>query len=350
MPIDLIEGFDYYPANVDEVGYGLFSTWIRENQGGAMAFRDGRFRPGKAVRVDTQGNFPVGRATLPHTPARQVVYGFAFFLETALGSMSGGLGRRLISFRDNLGNGHVLMHVDNVGNLNFVHGNGALIFQCPKRRIIQSTWHYLEIAITIGDADGSVNVWIDGENQGGVAGVDTRNVGNANLGQFATAVPDYQPGSYYLDDMYVLVNETQPLGECRIQLLEANSDSDVDFSRSAGATNFGNVGANSSDGDTTYNFFNDPGGKDLFGNTGISVNPDKIHAIGINIAARKEDSGTRTIRGVVKSNGVEGYSSNYNLTVNYTWTRKILLVDPETQAAWTKGRVNAMTLGYELVL
>lgn len=350
MPIEVIEGFDYYPANQNEVGYGLFSTWIKEG-GGGMSFLDGRFLPGKAVKIYTDNGFPVGRAVLPFTPHAKVVIGFAFFFESAIGNMPGGVGRQLIAFRDQFGGVQFYLAIDSVGNLNVV--NAALtvvMFQCPKRRIIQNNWHYIEIAMTIDDAAGAVNIWIDGEDQGGITGVDTKATNFANVGQFYTAVPDYKEGTYRLDDMYILINETQPLGECRIQLLEVNADAAIQFSRSGGANNYANVGANSSDGDTSYNYANDIGNQDLFLNTGIAVNPDKIHAIGINIAARKEDSGTRTIKGVVKSGGSVGFTPDYNLTVNYTWTRKIILVDPETETAWTKGRVNAMQLGYELVL
>lgn len=348
MSLILIEGFDYYPDNVNEPGYGLNSTWI----GAGGYFQAGRFAPGKSMRFGGDGNGSTGPLQLPFTPAKQHVIGFAFIEYASFSSLNGYTvqkwGSDHTTWLDDEGNPHISMRIDGVGNFNFVLVQGdVLILQCP-RRCVRNNWHYIEVAINCDPVAGSLHVSIDGEDQGTYNG-KTQATNRPNIARIRYQRYLANTTDFAVDDMYIKTDELELLGECRIQLLEPNADAAVAFARSGGASNFVNVGANSSDGDTSYNSSNDVGARDFFANTGISVNPDKIHAIGLNIAARKEDSGTRTIRGVMKSAGQTGVSTNYNLTVNYTWTRKIFLFDPATTLAWTKGAANAMQLGYEVV-
>lgn len=349
MAIDVIEGFDYYPDNVNEAGYGLNSTWI----GAGGYFQPGRFNPGKSMRFAGNGNGSTGPLQLPFTPTKQHVIGFAFIEYVSFDSLNNYTiqkwGSDHTTWCDDEGNAQISMRIDGVGNFNFVLVQGeVLLLQCP-RRCVRNNWHYIEVAINCDPAAGSLHVSIDGEDQGTFNG-KTQSTQRPNVARIRYARYLANNIDFAVDDMYVKKDELELLGECRIQLLEVNQDAAIQFARSSGANNYSMVGAGSSDGDTSYNYANDPGLKDLFANTGIQVNPDKIHAVGLNIASRKEDSGTRTIRGVVKSGAAFGYSTNYNLTVNYTWTRKLLLLDPETNLPWTKTRVNAMQLGYELVL
>jgi hypothetical protein len=83
--------------------------------------------------------------------------------------------------------------------------------------------------------------------------------------------------------------------------------------------------------------------------TQVDVNPVTIHAVGLITAARKEDSGTRTIRNLLNLDGLDAATPGYNLTTDYTWNRTLALTAPDG-SPWTKAKVNNLKMGYELVM
>lgn len=348
MPIDIIEGFDYYPSDVNLNGYGIHATWIRSINA-SFAMVAGRFE-GKAAQRNLS-NVATGYCTRQFTPTNEVVIGFAVNLREPIGNCILPGGDQILTLRDGIGAHQAMLRVTNTGIVRITPAGSNTAYIQSTRPLLQNTWHYIEFAFKADDTAGEVKLSIDGEPQTPFVG-DTRLPGtDGNLSQigFGTEQVNNAVGVHWIDDLYVVVDSLTLLGESRIQLLEPNINSAVQFTPSAGV-NYENVDDASVDGDGSYNFSNSVGDKDLFGFTDITVTPSVIHAVGLVMAARKEDSGTRTIKQLVKSGVVTGAGDDYNLTVEYTWNRAIFNKNPATDAAWTKPEVNAMTAGYQLVL
>lgn len=150
--------------------------------------------------------------------------------------------------------------------------------------------------------------------------------------------------------MYFIQNEDETLGESRIQLLQPLADEEITWTPEPAGPNYQNVDDASTDGDGTYNYTNVVGNRDWFSVTAISVNPTAIHAISVVMASKKVDSGTRVVAASLRSGSSVEDSEDHTQTSDYTWSRDIFLTDPNGDVPWTKDSVNALDVGYKLVL
>jgi len=346
MPIGMIEGFDYYPDYAYAAGIGVASTWIGDDIQRHL-MRPGRFE-GKSLGYYGAGG-SYSTATRILQPTTKCGIGFAF--RTSLLSRYND-GRRIfgMSAPDSSALNAVAFHlwINNVG-IAFIIVNGVEVAR-STRQVLQSTWVYFEIELDIEAK--RVRLLMDGLEQFNVTNpalpFPRPTVGRMLIcGDDRLSHGDNSDNIY--DDMYYVYDEARTLGESRIQLGEALANDTVEWTPLAGQ-NWENIDEISVDSDTTYNATNTVGAKDLFKFTDIVVNPDVIHAVGIVYAARKEDSGTRTVQSVVKSGGVEQNGFAQNMTTDYIWTRDVLNLDPQGNVPWTKARVNALRIGYRLVL
>jgi hypothetical protein len=342
MAFDWVEGFDYYP-DVESQGVGVRSTWT-DQQGGATVLVAGRFAPGKALRLSPGGN--PDYVMRGFTPGNTKALGMALKLDN-LSGLPDGVGREIFAVLDSNGNTVFTVLVNLLGEIRLQVINGNVYHLGTARKMLTNTWHYVEVVLNHADA-GRGRIWLDGQmiiDQN----FDSQPVTASTLGRLRFHRFPFST-SYQIDDMYV-IDGVDPLGECRIQLLEMASDAAVAWTPNpAGGGNYVNVDDTGMDSDATYNASNVVGAKDYFALTPITVDPTKIHAVSVVMASRKEDSGTRTIRTKIKSVDFEGNGHNENQVTNYTWCRDIFTTDPADGTAWTKARVNALQVGYELVL
>lgn len=117
-----------------------------------------------------------------------------------------------------------------------------------------------------------------------------------------------------------------------------------------GALNWMAVAESPADGDSSYNSSSTVGQIDLFGITSLPGTASNIVAVDNILYARKDDAGTRTIEGVIKSGGTSVTGPNLALSTSYQFVDQIQQTDPNTSAAWTPTGVNAATIGYEEVV
>ncbi len=344
MAFDFIEGFDYYPTAVNARGVGLESTWIRADEGGGgiSAMANGRFMPGKSMHLQVAPFQAWWTRVVP--PSLKKVVGMALRIET-LGAMANGVGSRVFGLLSQFDEDLLWIRVNNVGELR-LQAKGAVDMPLPPRPILSNTWHYIELEFDMA-ANGRVKLYIDGEEQ-------YEFLGNTQLNAAARVarLRYYLAGrtsSYYVDDIYCLSDVDKALGEVRIQLLEATGDFSIAFAPTPNRANYLNISEANADEDASYNASNVVGATDLFSMNQITTVPDTIHALSIVYAARKEDSGTRTVKATVQLDGQVVDGANRNLTTDYIWIRDILETGPGG-TPWTKARINAAKIGYSLVL
>lgn len=340
MEYNVLESFDYYPADPTAPGYGIRSTWIPV--GGGVSLIAGRFA-GQAMDVSlSTGSGNPSQAILPIQDSADNALGFAF-KTPIIGNF--GAGFSFYSLQDINGTILIDLHLNAIGNI-FVYVGATLVGTCTDRFMLNASWHYIELEWERADVDGRIRLILDGDEQFEFTG-DT-NASAFALGQMQVRAATFVGISWICDDLYMLKDSAVCLGESRIQARELTSDFDVDWARLSGASNY--LMVNTSDGDTTYNSSNTPGDLDLFEFDDVTVNPSVIHSVSLCIASRKEDSATRTIKGTISSAGDVAHGPDYNQIIDYTWTRPIFTLDPDGMIPWVKAKVNATKVGYTLVL
>lgn len=219
----------------------------------------------------------------------------------------------------------------------------------------EGVWHYWEFRVTIDDADGEVIVRRDGVTILNVNGIDTRNGGansNAYMVQFGQNANNSM-GS--IDDVYVIKNDgigiTDFLGEIEVEALLPNGN----------GTHSQLVG---SDGDSTNNYLlvddsptvndNDyvgsavDGAKDTYTFGNLARPSSIVRAVQVSFRTKKSDTGPKSMRRVIRSNGTDDTGSDITLSSSFSWNQEIFEKNPVTDVDWTQSDVDNIEAGTEV--
>lgn len=224
---------------------------------------------------------------------------------------------------------------------------GVALGTTPVGLILEAQWHHVECAITISDTVGTVDVGIDGVNVLSLTAQDTRNGAPTNIDTLAmprlinnatnTATVAYD--DFHFSDTAVL------LGDRRVETLYPTSDVAQGFARSAGAVNYTLVDEAIVNGDTDYVQGSIVGDLDTYGFGDLSTTPLNVTAVQLSAFALKTDAVARSIALQAKSGASTTDGASFGLATTYGKHERLMLVDPNTSAAWTAAAVNALTGG-----
>lgn len=210
---------------------------------------------------------------------------------------------------------------------------------------------YLEVKCTIDDSAGVYEVRLNGiAIIGPTSSADTKNTANTTADRIVF-------GSYtqsgavtcVIDDIYICdssgATNNSFLGDVRVDaVLPAGAGANTGMTPSA-STNVSCVDENPANDDTDYVSSSVVSTKDTYDFTNISHTPASIFGIQINMIARKDDAGTRSIAAVTRSGGADTDGATQALSTSYLNYREIRETDPNTSAAWTKTNLNAAEFG-----
>lgn len=226
--------------------------------------------------------------------------------------------------------------------------------------IALNTYTYVEMRITFSNTAGIVQVRLDGALVLDLQGLDTQATANATgdrirLGNHGGNI-NYSFGTQDIDDVYVCdatgtVNNDF-LGDCRVDVLRPTADgAHSAWAPSTGTTHYTLVDETTPNDDTDYLSTSTAGARDtqVLGDL-PSVTAMVIAGVQQCVSARKDDAGTRQIKGLLKSGGTtQAGSVTHALTTSYKYYRQVTETDPATSAAWTEAAVNALEAGAENV-
>lgn len=338
---EITDGMDLYPSNVDTAGYGFRVSWPPSSTVGftntIIAGRSG----GQAIRFSGTGG---QRATRSFTPTTQIVMGCAYRRLAAIG------GQKIFIFYSSSGNEQFALGVSDDMKLEVLRG-GTVIASSLIPVMLYNTWHYLELAVTLSDTVGTVEVHLDGVSIPSMtlAGADTKNHTDADIGRIALQHQISQTHDF--DDFYLEIGGTAFVGEGRMEVLIPTSDvSAGGFAPSTGATLVGvldEIPANASDFVSAT-----PAGSEFrVGMGNLSVTPESIYGVQIESLSQKDEAGTRTLRNKLWSGAVEFDGVTQAAQLNsFTFKRDWLKLNPDGATAWVAASVNAIDLGNEIVV
>jgi hypothetical protein len=212
--------------------------------------------------------------------------------------------------------------------------------------LVPSTWHHIELKVTIHGSTGTFELRVNEVVQFALTGQNTQ-------GQVSGGITGVRLGgsSANYDDWYILdttgATAADFLGDTRITTIRPTADSSVQFTRSAGATNFSCVDDTTVDA-VDYVSSSTVGHRDVYDLTDLTGTP-AVYAVMPTAWALKTDAGTRGIKvGIKTSGGTEVQTADTALT---TTTNPYSLAVQNTTpaaAAWTYTAVNAIQLTLEL--
>lgn len=283
--------------------------------------------------------------------AATYIFGFALFLP-ALPTPSGDF--ILCSFLENTTK-HVDIIVQSDGRI-AARRAGTTTLGTSTNFLSAGQYNYIEIKVTIDNSAGVVTVKVNGTSTGWLAltSQDTQNGGTAAITNWILGgdLLSNQLGvDSYFDDVVVLdttgaVNNDF-LGDCRVEaIFPSGAGNYAAWTPSAGS-NYQNTDESPSDDDATYNSSTTATAKDSFAFDNLSVTSGTVKAVAINMWARKDESGSRSITGLMRLSGVDAFGSAKLIGNTFQDYVTIMEADPSA-GALSIADVNAAEFGYRL--
>lgn len=219
-----------------------------------------------------------------------------------------------------------------------------------------ATTYYIETKIVINNSTGTLEVRVNGSSTNwiSITGQDTQNTANAtaNTIQLTGVAGGFNTD---IDDLYVCdgagSTNNDFLGDVRVDCYLPNGNgnsSQLTGSDSNSTDNYLLVDEASQNGDTDYVQSATVNQKDTYAYADMSHNPASIFGVQINMVAKKDDSGNRSICSVIRSGGSDTDGTSQALSTTYSDYRQISETDPNTSAAWTRTNLNSAEFGVKV--
>lgn len=342
----IADGFDDYGVKTEAVG-----LWT--SLGGMNLSAVTRFGVGQSVVSST--SLGVTGWVTPFGQNASTI--FLTFAHTQVSAVAGSTRSLALRIMDGT-TVQCTIDFNNNGNLEFYRGDGAALLGTYIGAFNgSSNWAHFQIKIVLSNTVGSFEVRKNGSavNNFTLSGVD--NVNSAN--EFANATDNLTRSNFDMfaqtfDDLWIYsgaVVAGEPsdwIGDVRAIQVVPTSDSTVQLSRSAGATNFSNVDELINSG-ADYVFSSTAGQVDQYGNAGLASPPAAILLAQFREKAFKMDAGPRTVGLRVTSGATVSDSPGVAVGIAAQTVHYNLFRNPDTEAAWTAAEVAAMLHGPRIV-
>lgn len=335
MALRFIDGFSHYtiPAQTP-LKYSTCST-------GYITSVTGRRSGTTAMKMYADADF----VAMTFDDQSTWIVGFAFYATASVNSDS-----KILRFYDSSGNVQLTLDVV-AGLIKLYSGNVSTLLATASQTIPVGSWVYIEAKVIIADTGGLFEVRV---NETVVASY----TGDTKYSSTLSTARTIRLGSLYLtncwfQDLYICdgtgSTNNNYLGDVRIDaLLPVAAGASAQFTPTGNTTNWSNVSDTAIDTDTTYNAGDTAGYIDTFDCANLSSTNATIYGAQLNVAARKDDSGTRTLHGVMRVNGTNYESADIALSTSYMVYRQIQELNPNTSTAWTEAIINGAEFGYKV--
>jgi len=259
----------------------------------------------------------------------------------------------LFTFRDNTGSAQACVCVTSGGTLSLLRGTtSGTTLATSSNSLMTGAWNYIEAKITIADSGGVFEVRVNGEVWATFSGdtkySSTLSTANAiKLGGLPSAINAWYD-DFYICDGAGSSNNTY-LGDARVDtIFPSGAGASAQFTPTGSTNNWENVDESSPNDDTDYNAADTAGYIDSFTFADLSSLSSTILGVQENIIARKDDAGTRLLRGITRISSTNYEGSDLTLSDSYLVQRQIWEKNPATSAAWTESDINGAEFGYKV--
>jgi hypothetical protein len=232
--------------------------------------------------------------------------------------------------------------------------NGTDLGSPSSNALTFGNWRYVEALVTVSSGAGVCTLKVDGATWLSLVSQNTQATGSAQIGQvqFGGGNVFNLASEFWLDDIYI--NDTTGaycngfLGDVRVQAsFPDGAGDDTDFTASAGA-NYAAVDEVSPNEDTDYVSSSTPGDKDTYTYGNLPSASGNVKAVVVHARTRKDDGGTRSIRGLAKSGTTLGEGSDLAVGTDYAYLSTVFHTNPDTGLPWAIAEVNAAKFGVKV--
>lgn len=357
MSLELVDGFDQYALDEDQMLDGNWTQLVRTN----LTQDAEKVRTGTtALEFESTVLTTSARRNFEFQDTSKIVC-FAFRVTTNLPASKHRL--RICTFSDSDNENQVGLFVMTTGQLRaaiyLANGDIGPAIQSTTPLVSVGNYHSIQMKVVIDDTIGSIDVRIDNETvvwDGANTGLDTDQTGYGSSGQFEfggeIAGGIGTAPTWTLDDVFVIndagsINNDFTGDKQAFLLLPDGNDTTQDWSVTGAATAWEAISEVPADGDTSYieaTSVNDISEFDI-----EDIDSSIIDIIGVQMTqvARKLDAGAATLQGSLLSNAAVATGTDRSITENYAHWNDIIEQNPDGPVDWTPTTWNAATYRIE---
>ena len=260
-------------------------------------------------------------------------------------SMNSGVYLSLLQWHDVANAQQIRVNLGTEGSVRALIGNTEIDRSDPC--VAAGGYHHFEGKAKIDNTTGYCEIRINEVTVLNLTGIDTQATANAECSQFrvmsSQQLADHVELTMDLDDAFVWDDDASDpentiidfVGDKGCYYLPVDADTtEADWLLSAGVTGYELLDETTvNTGDYIYD--NTGVARSLFGVAALPANVAEVLAMQPVLYARKEESGTVTLRGGVHVNGQESYTPDNSPSTEYAYmTPGPKTIDPDTGAAW----------------
>jgi hypothetical protein len=212
-----------------------------------------------------------------------------------------------------------------------------------------NAWHHLQLGVTVHGSTGSVELRKEGVAVASASGANTSASGNNRVNNFLLTGPAGAQ-TCQIDDLWVSDSAFQ--GDCKVETIYPTADGATNNWAANGAASryqcVDETGANN--GDTDYLSSGQVDDLQLFGMGNLTATQGTVKGGKFSQASKKDDSGTRAVATVVRSNNSNNVRSDNTLSTSYVIYSEVLTQDPTDSAAWTIAKANDVQVGVKVTV
>lgn len=343
MALLFMDGFDHYEITE------ILQKWDSITESGHQSIETSVVRRvgGRALKMETTA----GHATLSLTkgfPQTDTIYvGFAF--RTTLPYYLDNVGLRRFLYLTSGSGQECGLTVNIDGSISLCDGYSTpVVIASTAGGVIKiNTWHYVEVKFIIHGTTGGALINVDGNEVLNSFSHDTKQV-SSTVGGIVLNNASQLSGTKigYFDDLYI--DSAQFHGDVYITPINAASDGTHHEWDPLSSTNVSQISEALVDNDTSYNYASVANKRDTYNFTDLTGGGN-IHAVAVNVTARKIEAGVVTIQTTVYASTTDFDSgADKYLTTSYLDHQEIWEENPDTEAPWDDANVNSSEFGVVL--
>ena len=278
--------------------------------------------------------------------SKYIICGFAYRIP-AIRLWTNVSDRPIVSGLTYDGKRHFYLYLGNSGQIRvYVNSSSPVLIGATSRGLKQGEWAYIEFKTYTDASSGTFDIRINGENVLTYSG-DTRD----GSSPYTSRIVFQDTEDCAIDDIYIMGNSDDSdtyLGPVKVERLAPTADGAVsDWTPSANADHYtlvDEIPVNSSD----YIEASTLGDEELFEYANTSLASIAAVKITSDLAA---NGGYNEVKHRYRSGSANSYDGATFGVVDTTVAEKseILVVDPDTNAAWTTTNLNSAQFGAEIV-
>lgn len=342
MALLFMDGFDYYS---DDQIVDLRGKWFA-GSGAGMKSVTGRDGTGKALAMTT-GTGDSVYTGVPDLETYYIAFGFKM-VSDATGD------RPFFQTYNNREITSTQMQLRIRGpedTIEAVRGAVTIIAESTNT-IAFDTWMYMEIFGQVANSGGRLEIRIDGTSVNWIDFTgDTNSFASLNIITMVRLMGAAE--DFHFDDFIIMDNTGGRLdgfqGDLKIETIYPDGvGNDSAWTPSAGA-NWAAVDDVIPDDDATYVEATAVATEDRHTFANLVSTPAVVHAVAVNLFAKRTEFGNRLIRALAFDGTTEGQGADKGPTFEeYTWHQHIFEDHPTSAAVWTGSEVDSGEFGYRI--